>query len=100
MQPEFELPAVDGIVTADQIRATGQSIAELQRPSGQIPWFPGGHCDPWNHVETAMALDVVGLHDKAAAAYGWLRDVQLPEGSWYQYYNPQPGRRASDTWSP
>jgi hypothetical protein len=87
MQPEFELPAVDGIVTADQIRATGQSIAELQRPSGQIPWFPGGHCDPWNHVETAMALDVVGLHDKAAAAYGWLRDVQLPEGSWYQYYN-------------
>ena len=29
-----------------------------------IPWFPGGHCDPWNHVECAMALDVVGLHDE------------------------------------
>ena len=25
-----------------------------------IPWFPGGHCDPWNHVEAAMALTVVG----------------------------------------
>ena len=30
-----------------------------------IPWFPGGHCDPWNHVESAMALDVAGLHDEA-----------------------------------
>ena len=27
-----------------------------------IPWFPGGHCDPWNHVETTMALDVAGFH--------------------------------------
>ena len=21
-----------------------------------IPWFDGGHADPWNHVEAAMAL--------------------------------------------
>jgi len=86
MPPELLLPAVDGIVTAADIRATGESIAELQLPSGQIPWFPGGHCDPWNHVETAMALDTVGLHDEAVAAYGWLRDIQLDDGSWYQYY--------------
>ena len=33
------------------------------------PVVPGGHCDPWNHVETAMALDVAGLHAEAAAAY-------------------------------
>ena len=32
---------------------------------GMIPWFPGGHCDPWNHVETAMALDVAGFHHEA-----------------------------------
>ena len=32
-----------------------------------IPWFPGGHCDPWNHVETAMALDVAGLHARGRA---------------------------------
>ena len=86
MRPDFELPAVDGIVTAGDLRATGETIAELQLPSGQIPWFPGGHCDPWNHVETAMALDTVGLHDEAEAAYGWLRDMQLPDGGWYQYY--------------
>ncbi|MDG1088460.1 MAG: hypothetical protein P8P20_12025, partial [Acidimicrobiales bacterium] len=86
MQPEFTLPAIDGIITADQVRSTGKTIADLQLPTGQVPWFPGGHCDPWNHVETAMALDVVGLHTEAAAAYGWLRDMQLPDGSWYQYY--------------
>jgi len=83
---QWTLPAVDGIVSAADIRATGESIAALQVPSGQIPWFPGGHCDPWNHVETAMALDTVGLHAEAEAAYGWLRDVQQPDGSWYQYY--------------
>lgn len=86
MPPELTLPAVDGIVTAAEIRATGESIAELQLPSGQIPWFPSGHCDPWNHVETAMALDTVGLHDEAVSAYGWLRDIQLADGAWYQYY--------------
>ena len=35
--------------------------------SGMIPWFPGGHCDPWNHVESAMALDVAGLHARGRA---------------------------------
>ena len=34
-------------------------IAEVQRPDGMIPWFEGGHCDPWNHVESAMALSGV-----------------------------------------
>jgi len=86
MPRELMLPAVEGILTADEVRATGETIAELQVSSGQVPWFPGGHCDPWNHVETAMALDTVGLHDEAVAAYGWLRDIQLPDGSWYQYY--------------
>ena len=86
MPRELILPAVEGILTAAQVRATGETIAQLQLPSGQIPWFPGGHCDPWNHVETAMALDTVGLHDEARAAYGWLRDIQMEDGSWYQYY--------------
>ena len=51
-----------------------------------IPWFEGGHCDPWNHVETAMALDVAGHHAEAERAYEWLVDVQLPNGGWYAYY--------------
>jgi hypothetical protein len=86
MAPKITTPSVEGVLTAGELRTTGETIAELQLPSGQIPWFPGGHCDPWNHVETAMALDTVGLHTEALAAYQWLADVQLPDGSWHQYY--------------
>ena len=51
---------------------TARHLASLQLPSGQIPWFVGGHCDPWNHVECAMALTITGHHDEARAAYdGW-----------------------------
>ena len=53
-----------------------------------IPWFPGGHCDPWNHVETAMALDVAGFHAAAERGYEWLVDIQRDDGSWWNYYLP------------
>jgi hypothetical protein len=68
------------------VRTTGEHIASLQADDGMIPWFPGGHCDPWNHVETAMALDVAGFHDEAARAYEWLAATQRPDGSWHAYY--------------
>jgi hypothetical protein len=80
------LPDLPGVATGDELRATGEHLASLQLPSGMIPWFPGGHCDPWNHVETAMALDVVGLRAEAERAYGWLVDTQRPDGSWHAYY--------------
>ena len=51
-----------------------------------IPWFPGGHADPWNHVEAAMALDLGGRTAEAERAYEWLVDLQRPDGSWHQYY--------------
>jgi hypothetical protein len=57
-----------------------------------VPWFPGGHCDPWNHVESAMALDVAGLHAEAERAYEWLGDIQRNDGSWHNYYVPDPHR--------
>ncbi len=80
------IPEVPGVMTAGQVMATAQSIAALQRPDGMIPWFPGGHCDPWNHVEAAMALTAVGLDEQADRAYQWLVDTQLPDGSWFNYY--------------
>ena len=66
------VPEVDGVLTGEEAEETAASIAALQLPCGMIPWFPGGHCDPWNHVETAMALDVAGLHGEAERAYEWL----------------------------
>jgi hypothetical protein len=80
------IPEIPGVLTADEALASARHLTRLQRPNGMIPWFPGGHCDPWNHVETAMALDVAGFHDEAFAAYRWLVDTQLPNGAWHNYY--------------
>ncbi|MGA8369203.1 MAG: hypothetical protein WB765_03650 [Acidimicrobiales bacterium] len=80
------IPEVPGILSSSQVLATARSIAGLQRPNGMIPWFPGGHCDPWNHVEAAMAMTTVGLDAEADRAYQWLVDTQLPDGSWFNYY--------------
>jgi hypothetical protein len=75
-----------GVLSAAEVDATAQHLADLQQPSGMIPWFPGGHCDPWNLVESAMALDVAGRHAEAFSAYRWLVDTQLPSGAWHNYY--------------
>ena len=80
------VPEVPGVLSAGQVHQSGRAIAEVQRPDGMIPWFPGGHCDPWNHVEAAMALTLCGLLDEAEAAFGWLADTQLPDGGWFNYY--------------
>jgi len=79
-------PDVPGVLSADEVTATADHLASLQLPSGMIPWFAGGHCDPWNHVESAMALDVAGLHDAAEDAYEWLAATQRPDGNWHNYY--------------
>jgi hypothetical protein len=80
------VPSVEGAISAEQVRATAEAIADWQLPNGMVPWFPGGHADPWNHVEAAMALDVVGMHGPSERAYQWLADVQHPTGAWHQYY--------------
>ena len=85
------IPHIEGVLSADEVIRTAESIAALQLPSGMIPWFEGGHCDPWNHVETAMALDVAGLHANAEAAYEWLVEIQRPDGSWHNYYTADGG---------
>ena len=80
------VPDLPGVLSADELHTTGEHLASLQLDTGMIPWFPGGHCDPWNHVETAMALDVAGFHTEAERAYEWLADTQRPDGSWHAYY--------------
>ncbi|MBF6333892.1 prenyltransferase [Nocardia transvalensis] len=80
--PAPELPAVPGIVTAAQCRRTAESIAAAQESGGAIPWFTGGHTDPWDHIEGAMALTAAGLLGEARAAYEWSARTQRPDGSW------------------
>ncbi|PIE32914.1 MAG: prenyltransferase [Ilumatobacter coccineus] len=82
------IPDLPGVISADEIVASAHHLASLQTESGMIPWWPGGHCDPWNHVESAMALDIAGLHDEAERAYGWLADIQRTDGAWHNYYVP------------
>ncbi len=75
-----------GELTVAEIAATAGWIASVQLPDGLIPWYPGGHADPWNHVEAAMALLVAGLREQAEAALRWSARHQLADGSWCSYY--------------
>jgi GH15 family glucan-1,4-alpha-glucosidase len=79
-------PEVPGLLTSAQAQETVDAIASWQLPNGMIPWFPGGHADPWNHVEAAMALALGDRIGEAERAYQWLVDLQRPDGSWHQYY--------------
>jgi len=58
------LPEVGGIITAEQVLQTAESIAAIQQPDGGVP-LPEGHVDAWNHVESLMALTVAGLSQEA-----------------------------------
>jgi hypothetical protein len=75
-----------GGLAAGELEATVDAIASVQLADGMVPWFDGGHADPWNHVEAAMALDVGGRRREAEAAYRWLVETQRPDGAWHQYY--------------
>ncbi len=75
-----------GVVSARQLHATVDTIAAVQHPDGNLPWTPGGHTDPWNLVEAAMALDVGGRRAEAERAYEWLAARQRPDGAWHAYY--------------
>jgi len=65
---------------------TIDSIVSVQKNDGTIPWFEGGHLDPWDHVESAMGLSIGGKFKEAAKAYDWLIGSQLNDGSWWASY--------------
>lgn len=73
-------------LTAAERAETVDSIAAAQQRDGCIPWFPGGHADPWDHVEAAMALDIGGRRAEAERAYEWLQQTQRPDGALAFYY--------------
>jgi hypothetical protein len=67
------------------VEATVDAIARAQLEDGRIPWFPGHHTDPWNHVEAAMALAVGGREHAVLRAFDWLRATQREDGCWPSY---------------
>jgi hypothetical protein len=81
-----DLPELTGVLSATQLAQTVTAIAAEQLPDGALPWSRGEQLDPWDSVEAAMALDVGGEHDRAAAAYGWLAGRQRSDGSWASEY--------------
>ncbi len=75
-------PHIPGVLTAEQVHQTGRAITGMQEDSGALPWFPGGQTDPWDHIESAMALSATGFHAEAEAAYAWSARTQRADGSW------------------
>jgi hypothetical protein len=71
---------------ADLVSETVESIRVVQLDDGMIPWFAGGHADPWNHTEAAMALGVGGALCEAERAFAWLAATQRSDGAWHTYY--------------
>ncbi|MFZ2178118.1 MAG: prenyltransferase [Rhodococcus sp. (in: high G+C Gram-positive bacteria)] len=76
------VPSVPNVLSENLIRQTARSIADAQESSGALPWFAGGHTDPWDHIESAMALAAAGLIEEAEGAYEWSRRTQRLDGSW------------------
>ncbi len=76
------VPSVPGILTAEQVARTAESITWVQDADGAIPWAEGQHVMVWDHVEAAMALLVGGQVEAAEAAYEWSRRSQRHDGSW------------------
>ncbi len=75
-----------GLFPHDFLRPTVEFLLDTQRDDGEIPWFAGGHSDPWDHVEAAMGLSVGGECGAAVKAYRWLVRTQLADGSWWAGY--------------
>ncbi|MFC7327755.1 prenyltransferase [Marinactinospora rubrisoli] len=94
-----EPPHVPGVLSRDDVTRSAGYLLACQEPSGAIPWFRGGHVDPWDHVECAMALSVAGHVEAAERAYDWLAAVQGPDGAWpakIRQGRPVPGPREAN----
>lgn len=76
----------DAVISALELRSTVDWLAQVQLPSGMVPWFDGGHADVWNHSEALMALGLGGRRAEAELGFEWLQRTQRADGAWHQYY--------------
>ena len=91
------IPTVAGVLTAAEVAATVDTIAAVQLPTGMIPWFPGGHADPWNHVEAAMALALGGRRARPSGPTSGSADRSGPTAPGTSTTWPTASRRPSST---
>ena len=89
----------EGRVPFDALRETAEYIASVQTRAGAIPWERAGKVDPWNHVEAAMGLSVMGFTAEARRALEFLIALQRPDGGWFAEYDAggNPTARHTDT---
>ena len=64
-------------------KGSSQRIIELQKKDGSITWFNEGVFDAWNHLESVMALNVLGFKKEKNLGFEYLINSQLDDGSWY-----------------
>ncbi len=80
----------------ERVTAAVAFISAHQRDDGAIEASPG-RLDVWNHVESAMALDVGGEHAAARDAYQWIAEVQHDDGGvWAEYRAGDPSDLTRD----
>ena len=77
-----DIPALEGLLSQADVRATAASIASVQEADGALPWSEGAQADVWNHVEAAMGLVLGGELQAAQRAYDWCLATQRDDGSW------------------
>ena len=76
----------DSLDSLDSYSHLGEYIISCQEKNGAIAWEPRSKIDPWDHVESAMGLDILGFEDNSKKAYEWLIDSQETDGSWFSEY--------------
>ena len=72
-------------------------ILSCQDPEGGIRWEPNSKLDPWDHIESAMGLDVLGFEAESKNAYNWLRAYQESDGSWLSLFHSSEKNNLKET---
>ncbi|MDX9815513.1 MAG: hypothetical protein RBT06_01075, partial [Smithellaceae bacterium] len=65
---KINLPQLSEKKSRVSVEKMGAFIASIQKENGEIPWSICGKTDPFDHIESAMGLCVVGFYKEAQSA--------------------------------
>ena len=73
-------------------------ILDTQADDGSICWEQNKKLDPWDHIESAMALTVAGQTEAAKKAFEWMQSNQESVGGWFsEYKSGLPSKKRMET---